>query len=387
MNIKNIFMKFTKRQWAIGIVVIVVVILFVVFGGNSDKGVIKIGNNSALSGSLAFLGQSDTNALILAAEEINKNGGIAGKRVEIISEDNQGDPKVAASVAQKLILSGADVIFSGRTNLTQAISQTVMDAKKPMFYSANDGRIAEQSEIFFRDSFDTEHSGVAIANEVINRVGNSRPVKIISEQSDVCQLYVDSAKKVLKGSAINVEKQEYFQSNATDLRTSITKLDLNDDDVLIACAWRHAHLLIKQLNDMGHIGTQTFQYTAPTLPVADTAEMRQLFSENNTVSTWYGFADVGNSEKTNQFIAKYKARFGEGISPVIVYPYDDMYIIKAGFEKCFKNDTLDNDCFSETVENIEYDGVAGLVTFDEKGRSNREVLMIEAEGGKWKVLE
>jgi len=374
-----------KRNLIIGAVVVVLVAI-VLTGVFSDKsGNIKIGNSSALSGSLAYLGEADTNGLILASEEINKAGGINGRMIEVISEDNQGDPKVAVSVAQKLLdIDKVDVMFSGRTNLTQAIATIVQSAGKPMFYSSNDGSIAEKGINFFRDSFDAEQSGKAIAKKVMENGYTS--VKLISEQSEVCKIYSDAVKVELKNLGLTVSAEEFFQSNTTDMRSNLTKLSLKSDDALVACAWRHAHILIKNLSELGNISTQTFQYTAPTFPVADTAEMKQLFSKNQTISTWYGFSELGNTERQNEFIEKYKARFGKAPAPLAPYTYDDVYIMKGAFEKCFDGSGLDNDCFAKEIKSKEHDGVVGKVSFDSKGRSNRDVLMIQAKSGVWNVI-
>lgn len=375
-----------KRNWII-VSVVALILIIVVVNNDSDKSqTIKIGNSSALSGSLAYLGEADTNGLILAIEEINEEGGIDGRKIELISEDNQGDPKTAVSVVQKMIdIDKVDVIFSGRTNLTKAIAPIVATANKPMFYSANDGSIAESNSNFFRDSFDAEQSGKAIAEKVIKNGFTS--VKLISEQSEVCELYNKAVKEELNKSGIKIIAQEYFQSNETDMRTNLTKLNLQSSDALVACAWRHAHILIKNLSELGKISTQTFQYTAPTLPAADTAEMRQLFSKNKTISTWYGFTEVGNTERQSQFIEKYKARFGSSPAPLAPYTYDDVYIMKDAFEECFGTNGLNSDCFSDEIKSKEYDGVVGKVTFDEKGRSNRDVLMIQAKDGLWTLVK
>ena len=102
-------------------------------GGSDDAKTIKIGGNFELSGAVAAYGEAENEGVKLAVEEINKDGGIDGKKIEYVSKDNKSDNNEAASVAANLTTKDEVVAIvgpatSGATkatlpNLTKAKSQ------------------------------------------------------------------------------------------------------------------------------------------------------------------------------------------------------------------------------------------------------------------------
>ena len=75
------------------------------FGGAADAQTIKIGVNEPLTGAFAASGTYVVNGAKIAADEINAKGGILGKKIELVIEDNKSNPTEAAAVAEKLITS------------------------------------------------------------------------------------------------------------------------------------------------------------------------------------------------------------------------------------------------------------------------------------------
>lgn len=376
-----------KHIWVVVLVVLIVVSSYIYFNKkNVINTPIKIGSTLSLTGNLAYIGKSNMNGLTLAAEEINNNGGINGRKIQIIVEDNQGDPKLAVTGVQKLLnVDNVDLLFSAFTPITKAISSIVKVKGIPMLYASTDGSIAQQSPVFFRDYFDAEQSGVALFNKI--QSDNRKNVKIIGEQSDPCLLLVKAFKKEASTSGVKIIDETYFQPTDSDLRSHVTKLNLKDGEVLLACAYRHSNILIKNMSDLDYLDIPTYQLTTPFLPVASELVYREMFSKNKTVSTWYGFADKDNTPIQEKYIKNYKARFNEDPNANSSYSYDDMYVLAGVLGKCLKAEKIDNECFSEEMSKVDYDGVAGKLTFDDEGRSNRSTLIIQAENNQWKTVK
>jgi branched-chain amino acid transport system substrate-binding protein len=92
------------RNLFYGISILFAVILLGSAGCNkSSENEILIGEYESLTGAEATFGQSSTNGLKLAVEEINSSGGLLGKQIKLITYDDQGKPSEAATVVQKLI--------------------------------------------------------------------------------------------------------------------------------------------------------------------------------------------------------------------------------------------------------------------------------------------
>ena len=96
-------MKEKVKSKGLVFVPLCICLLFSGVSGAFAEETIKIGNIAPLTGPIATYGQSHRNGVQLAVDLVNKDGGILGKKVELINEDDQGDPVVGASAAHKLI--------------------------------------------------------------------------------------------------------------------------------------------------------------------------------------------------------------------------------------------------------------------------------------------
>ena len=375
-----------NKNTIIGIIVLIVVIIGGYFLLNKtpvEKETVRIGGTLALSGNYAYLGEAQANGLKMAIEEINASGGIRGKKLELITEDNQGDAKQAVTNVSKLLnVDKADIILSAFTHITNAIKDIVNQSGKVMIYTSTVRDIAESSPLFFRDYYDAKDNGIALA-KLIEDAGYKN-IAFLTEFSDQCLQLEDSFKKQSKEYGINIIKKESFNTTETDLKTHLLKIKEVNPEAILVCAWRHEYILMKQLKELGMIKVQTFHWVAPFLPVADTKDMRSLFEENNTISTWYWLAETDYNSKQKEFFQKYQERYGVKPTGESAYAYDDMYILADALTKCDKKKQIkESECVAEQLLNTDYDGIAGRLTFTNQGVSNREINAITVKDGLW----
>ena len=108
-----------------------------VMGGAAEAQTIKIGVNEPLTGAFAASGTYVVNGAKIAADEINAKGGILGKKLELVIEDNKSNPTEAAAVAEKLITSDKVPVHDGRVGLKPDAGR---DAQADGIRSADGGR-------------------------------------------------------------------------------------------------------------------------------------------------------------------------------------------------------------------------------------------------------
>ena len=379
-------MKGQTKLWVtVGIIAVIIIALLAAFSvQKKEEEVIKIGVTLALSGKYAYIGQAELRGIEMAVDEINEGGGINGKRLKLIVEDNKGDATEATKNVNKLInVDNVDIVFSAFTHITMAIKDIIFNNNKFLFYASTVPDIAAENKYAFRDFYDAKAHGRAIADEAY-KLGYKK-VAFLTEISDQCKEFEDAFQDESSKLGINIISREEYQTSATDLKTNLLKLNLDNADALIACAWRHEHILMKQLKELGLIDVPTLHWIAPYLPVSDTPEMRELYEENGAISSWYGFSETGNKELQQEFIRKYKERYGEYPIPDSAYTYDDIYIIKRAIEGC-GGDINNKDCIAEKILETKYDGVGGKIEFDRNGSAIREVTFIKVKDGKWETL-
>jgi len=372
-----------KIVWLSVVLVVLVVAWMLIENSKNDQSSIKVGADLALTGNLAYIGVAEMNGLILANEEINKSGGLLGRKLEVVVEDNQGDPKVAVTGMEKLLsLGNPDFVFTAFTSVTQAVKARVAESGKLLIYASTVREIAQENNNFFVDYYDGQTHGTALAKEFSK--SGFKKYNLLVEKSDSCNVVAKAFTDEATVFGISENKSETFDPANKDFRTALLKLKSGDYPIVM-CTWRSEDLVMKQMKELNMINTPTYHFIAPFLPNSTTPETLSLFAENKTVSTWYGI-DMNKTE-TNQklkaFINDYKQRFKIDATSDAAYAYDDMYALKAAVELCQNTNT---ECVSSKLKDVKIDGVGGVLSFNLDRASERESLIIQREGNVWKQL-
>jgi len=374
--------KQNKIYLGIGIVAIILIAAIVMFSAPKGEETIKIGATLALSGPYAFIGQAELNGLELATNEINSNGGINGKNIMLIAEDNKGDAAMAVTGVTKMIdLNDVNMVISAFTHISNAVKDITMQRKKILLYASTSKNIAEESKWNFRDYYDAEENGEAIA-KIVKKEGHKK-VAFLTEVSDQCRLYEGAFRNKAKELGIEITKREEYLTSEKDLKTNLLKLNLIEADALVTCSWRHEDILMKQMKELGLINKQSFHWVAPLLPNGDTDEIRELYEENNAISTWHGIMEP-ETDKQKEFFSRYQSIYGGKPKGDAMYAYDDLFILSFALKTCDAIGKLkDPDCLSKELLKTNYEGLLGKIKFDEKGASKRDVNAIEVKNGEW----
>src|SRR5438445_3884887 len=135
---------------------------------------IPIGVYAALTGSEAAFGQATVQGVKLAAEEINNTGGVFGRKIRLIIEDDTGRAEEAASVVTKLITRDGviGVIGENSSNQSLAAAPICQAAKVPMISpSSTNPNVTKKGDFIFRVCFTDPYQGKALAIFVRNNLG------------------------------------------------------------------------------------------------------------------------------------------------------------------------------------------------------------------------
>src|ERR1700719_2663041 len=135
--------------------------------GHAGAQTIKIGVNEPLTGPFAASGTYVVNSAKIAADEINAKGGVLGKKIELIIEDNKSNPTEAAAVAEKLITADKVPVIMGAwgSSLTLAVMPKLMEYKVPMLVeTSSSGKITTSGNPYiFRISPPSAVEAIAFA--------------------------------------------------------------------------------------------------------------------------------------------------------------------------------------------------------------------------------
>jgi branched-chain amino acid transport system substrate-binding protein len=343
---------------------------------------VKIGATLSLSGKLAFSGTATQQGLQLAVEDINARGGISGRQIELVLEDNTGDPKLALTGIDKLFeYNKIDILFSSFSHITQAIKERVKRTGKIMIYAASVGEIAKESPLFFRDWGDADSQGASLS-KAVSEAGHKR-IGFLSESSEGCLAITKSFKAECERRGISITTEETYAPGETDFRSLLLRISQKKPQALATCTWRDASIIMPQLKNMGLIALPMFQFFAPFIPASDTHEVRKLYEENKTVAIWIGFIEGSLNNEQKAFFDRLKSKFNSSPRIESALAYDDLMVLEAAISACPSKADLDQACIAKQMLETKYVGIAGPLNFDEFGRSNRPDLLVKIKDGVW----
>ncbi len=345
-------------------VILVVTVIFVANGGvdganNSDT--IKIGFIGALSGADPSYGEAMKGGVEIAVEEINAEGGIGGKKVEVIYEDGKCiDSKSALSAFQKLndIDHVKAIIGGGCSNEVSSISKLVDENRIFLISSgASSPDISGSSRYIFRNSSNDTEMSRQLANQ-INKDG-FRDIAIISDNSDFSSGFRKSFINEFDKIGGVVSGDIIVQANQSDYRSDIAKLKASNPKAIFInpAVPKTAGIIVKQIQEAGLTSKIYLTYMA-------TPAFFNIAGDSADGATVIDLPKISGN-LANNILTKFEAKYGH--KTVYEYntvaAYDAMMVIKESISKV----GYDSDKLSNYVSTHSFSGGLGNFSFNNQG--------------------
>jgi len=202
-----------------------------------DSVTVKIGHAGPLTGGIAHLGKDDENGVHLAVDEANaKKIKLGGKTVNwvMMSEDDQADPKLGPTIAQKFVdAKVAGVVGHLNSGVTIPASAVYNQAGMPMISgSATNPKLTEQGfKSIFRTVARDDQQGPAIAAYIVNEL-KLKKVAIADDATAYGEGLANEVEKTLKAAGVDVVAHEKTNDKATDFKAILTKIKAKNPDVI-----------------------------------------------------------------------------------------------------------------------------------------------------------
>ena len=213
---------------------------------------VKIGLMAPLTGSWASEGQGMKNIVTLLAEQQNAKGGVLGKPIEVITEDDGGDPRTASLAAQRLTTKGVVAVVGTYGSSVTEASQAIYDeAKIPQIANGSTAiRLTEKGfKHFFRTAPRDDEQG-RMAAQTIGKLGFKK-VAILHDSTSYAKGLADEANALLKKQGVDVVFFDALTPKESDYTAILTKLKgANPDVVLFTGYYPEAGQLLRQKKGM-----------------------------------------------------------------------------------------------------------------------------------------
>ncbi|WP_029278473.1 ABC transporter substrate-binding protein, partial [Carnobacterium jeotgali] len=333
------------------------------------------------TGEVSAYGTAEANAVKLAVKEINDNGGILDKKIDLVEYDTKSDNTEAASIATKLATQDEVSIIVGPATTgavkasTPAVTRAGVSLVTP---SGTDDSLTidENGKVqpnIFRTSFQDSFQGIALAEFATNELGAKKALVIGDSSSD----YALGLTKAFEGKFDGeIVAEENFTADDTDFSAILTRIkDLDFDFIFLPGYYNQAGLIIKQAREMG--------ITQPILGADGFGNeaLLELAGVDNVDDVYYSAHYSPNSEdaQVKEFIAAYKAEYDVDPDMFAALAYDTVYLVAQAIEAA--DDTTPK-ALTKALEDItEFDGVTGTFSFDENHNPVKSTLVIELQDG------
>ncbi len=336
--------------------------------GCGGEETIKIGLQGPMTGDYAYEGKGFKNALTMLVEQVNAAGGINGKQVELLVEDDAGDPTQSALVAQRLVDAKVVAVIG-------AYNSTATEPASEIYNKAGILHITPSSTAvrlttkgfprFFRVCFLDDRQGL-FAVKFMKEVLGAQNIGILHDNSTYAQGLAEETRRYAEEMGLKVGFYDAINPNDQDFTPILAKIGAaNLDAVYFTGYHSEAGLLLKQSAELG-LEVQWLGGNAANNPVM--VEIAGIQNAAGMFVTTEPLPQDLNYPEARKFVADYMARYGEEPASVWTIMAGEAFnVIRIAMEQTQSTDPgVLADYIHHQLKNV--NGLTGpILGFDEKG--------------------
>ena len=327
---------------------------------------IKIGVDGPFTGGSSSMGVSMRDGVRLAAEEINKAGGVMGRQIQLVERDDEAKNERGVQIAQEFINKEKVVAAVGyiNTGVALASQRFFQDAKIPVLNNVATGSIItrqfdkDPDNYVFRNAAHDSIQAPMIVEEAITRRGYKK-VAILADSTNYGQLGREDLEKALKAKGITPVAVEKFNIKDVDMTAQLLKAKEAGAEAVLT--YGIGPELAQIANGMTKLGWKVPMVGSWTLAMAnfidnagpggEGARMPQTFIQEPTTPKRKAFID--------NFVKSFKPKNNRMDSPVsAAQGYDSIYLLAAAIKQA---NSTEGPTIKEALEDLKMP-VEGVVT-------------------------
>lgn len=353
-------------------------------GVDNETGPIKIGYYGDLSGRTSNFGQSTKNGVMMAADEINKAGGINGRQVEILSEDDEGRPEKAATVVTKLIDQDKVIALLGEvaSGNSLAAAPKAQASHVPMISpSSTNPAVTQVGDYIFRVCFIDPFQGEVMAKFASNTLKAKKAAIMLDFNSPYSRgltEFFEASFTKLGGQIIT--KQAYTQGDR-DYKGQLTSIrSLSPDVIYVPGYYGEVGVIAKQAKQLG--------INQPLLG-GDGWDAPQLFElggdalNGDFISNHYSIEDPAPA--IQKFVADFRGRYKIDPDALAALGYDAMRVLADALKRAATtNGPKLRDAIAATKD---FAGITGVISINAERNAVKSAVVLKLQDGKFVYQE
>ncbi|WP_446210054.1 ABC transporter substrate-binding protein [Micromonospora sp. IBSANI012] len=359
-------------------------------GGGDSSGPIRIGAVLDITGAGASLGVPERKTLELLTRQVNEAGGINGRKVELIVEDNQSTEDGAAKAMNEMVGKKVDIVLgASRTGPSLAMRPVAESSKTPMISLAANVKVTKDATWVFKTA---QNDAVVLENIVDHaRSKGWKTIGLLRDASGYGEGVAETLTELGKADGISVVKVEKFAPDATDFTAQMinirnAKADMNliwgipPAAGLAQKAYRQLNISAPVVQSHG-IGNQIFLDSAGSTADGLVAPLGRLLIADQLPDS-----DPQKPVLT-KFLADYQQAYQEKPSTFAGHAYDSFQLAVDAFKTVGTDKQKVRDHLEKVDGFVGITGVYKMTPEDHSGLTKQALELVTVSGGKWQILQ
>lgn len=355
---------------------------------------IKIGMSEPLTGDIAASGTYVANGAKVAVDVVNKSGGVLGRQIQLILEDNKSNPKEAVATAEKLLSGDKVPVMLGAwgSTLTLAMMPRMMDYKVPLIVeTASSSKVTTSGNPWvFRISPPSSLEAKAFGETLLGKF--NPPIKkanMLVVNNDWGRGAADEFSKLLRAKGVEIGAIETMTGDATDLSAQLAKIkQAGGDTLFVTTGIEQLTLVLKQAEEqrVSQRVISTGGSTAPDQLIEQAGAAANGSYHIVFFAPWFP-DDAKHPEIAKTFIAEWKKK---GYNPAGLTDgfrgYDGILTAVQAIKDAGK---AEPEAIRDALWKVHVKGVNGDISFEkvgpagkESGQSTPNIFIVQIKDGK-----
>jgi branched-chain amino acid transport system substrate-binding protein len=339
---------------------------------------IPLGMYGALTGGEASFGQATLQGVKLAVEEINNSGGILGRKIRLIAEDDQGKGEEASSVVTKLITSDNVVAIIGENSSSQSLAAAPICQSNgvPMISpSSTNPSVTKKGDYIFRVCFTDPYQGKALASFVRTNLSATTAAILRDNKSDYSVGLANVFREEFTKRGGTIVAEQSYSGGDADFRPQLTAIKSKSPQVVFVPGfYTEAGQIAVQSRDLG--------ITVPLVGGDGWDSPTVIAIGGKSIEGCYYSDHYFHDEPrpaVQRFVAEIKKRYNAAPAANAALGYDAVYIFANAAKRA---GSLDRKAIRDQIaQTKDYSGVSGVISMGPDRDPIKPVAMIKIENG------
>jgi len=354
-------------------------------GKASSGNEILVGEYGSLTGGIATFGISTRDGSQQAFDEINAAGGVLGKKIKLMVEDDQSKPEEVGTVVTKLINQGHVVSMLGHvaSSYSLAAAPICQASKIPMITpSSTNPRVTQIGDYIFRVCFMDNFQGAVMAKFAWDTLKAKRVAILVDIRNDYSVGLQGVFREQFKSRGGQIVAEQSFSQGDSDFHAQLTQIkSTNPDAIYVPGYYTEVGTIAHQAKELG--------LNAPLLG-GDGWDSPKLWEIGGTALNGCYFSDHYSTDDPSpivqKFVTDYKKRYNNQLPDALAaLAYDAAKILADAMTRAGSTDgTKVRDAIAATKD---YVGVTGRITIGPDRNAVKPAVVLKVENGKYVLVE